>query len=169
MTDAEYTAAVDNGTYTNFVKDSAGYGLAQWTYWSLKQDMLNYFKDKGKSIGDGETQMEFLSYQLSKDFSSVWNTLKTAKSILEASNAVLLKFERPADQSTSAQNKRAELGKVFYDKYASKKVESTPASTSTPNNGFTNSPLVDYVKISPNKTSPRNHKIDTITIHCVVG
>lgn len=171
MTDAEYTAAVDNGTYTNFVKDSAGYGLAQWTYWSLKQDMLNYFKDKGKSIGDGETQMEFLSYQLSKDFSAVWNTLKTAKSILEASNAVLLKFERPADQSTNAQNKRAELGKVFYDKYASKKVESTPAKpqTSTSSSGFTNSPLVDYVKISPNKTSPRNHKIDTITIHCVVG
>ena len=34
-TDETYTAAVDNGTYTNFVKDSAGYGLAQWTYWSL--------------------------------------------------------------------------------------------------------------------------------------
>lgn len=27
-TDAEYTAAVDNGSYGNFVKDSAGYGLA---------------------------------------------------------------------------------------------------------------------------------------------
>lgn len=35
--------------------------------------------------------------------------------------------------------------------------------------GYTNSPLVSYTKISPNKTSPRNHKIDTITIHCVVG
>lgn len=32
FTDAAYTAAVDNGTYQNFVKDSAGYGLAQWTY-----------------------------------------------------------------------------------------------------------------------------------------
>lgn len=32
-----------------------------------------------------------------------------------------------------------------------------------------NSQLVSYTKISPNKTSPRNHKIDTITIHCVVG
>jgi hypothetical protein len=41
--------------------------------------------------------MEFLAYQLSKDFSSVWKTLKSATSILEASNAVLLKFERPAD------------------------------------------------------------------------
>ena len=34
---------------------------------------------------------------------------------------------------------------------------------------MSNSPLVSYTKISPNKTSPRNHKIDTITIHCVAG
>lgn len=34
---------------------------------------------------------------------------------------------------------------------------------------FTNSPLVDYTRISPNKTVNRNHVIDTITIHCYVG
>lgn len=34
---------------------------------------------------------------------------------------------------------------------------------------MSNSPLVDYTRISPNKNSPRNHMIDTITIHCVVG
>ena len=34
---------------------------------------------------------------------------------------------------------------------------------------MSNSSLVDYTRISPNKNSPRNHKIDTITIHCVVG
>ena len=34
---------------------------------------------------------------------------------------------------------------------------------------FTNSKLVDYARISPNKTKNRNHAIDTITIHCVCG
>lgn len=34
---------------------------------------------------------------------------------------------------------------------------------------MSNSSLVAYTKISPNKTSGRNHTIDTITIHCVVG
>lgn len=34
---------------------------------------------------------------------------------------------------------------------------------------MSNSALATYIKISPNKTSPRNHFIDTITIHCVVG
>ena len=34
---------------------------------------------------------------------------------------------------------------------------------------MSNSSLVDYTLISPFKTSPRNHKIDTITIHCMAG
>ena len=34
---------------------------------------------------------------------------------------------------------------------------------------MSNSPLVSYTRISPNRTSPRNHSIDRITIHCVVG
>ena len=34
---------------------------------------------------------------------------------------------------------------------------------------MSNSPLVNFTRISPNKTSPRKHKIDTVTIHCVVG
>ena len=34
---------------------------------------------------------------------------------------------------------------------------------------MSNSSLVDYVRISPNKDAPRNHSIDRVTIHCVVG
>ena len=35
--------------------------------------------------------------------------------------------------------------------------------------GYTNSPLASVVLLSPNHSGLRNHKIDTITIHCVVG
>lgn len=34
---------------------------------------------------------------------------------------------------------------------------------------MSNSSLINYKKISPNRTSPRKHKIDTVTIHCAVG
>ena len=34
---------------------------------------------------------------------------------------------------------------------------------------MSNSSLATYTLISPNKNSPRNHKIDTISIHCFVG
>ena len=34
---------------------------------------------------------------------------------------------------------------------------------------MSNSPLATYRRISPNRSAPRNHKIDTVTIHCFVG
>ena len=34
---------------------------------------------------------------------------------------------------------------------------------------YTNSKLVNYTRISPNRSVNRNHKIDTVSIHCVVG
>lgn len=57
MTDEEYTAAVDSGSYSNFVKDSAGYGLAQWTYWSRKDALLASCKASGASVGDMDAQL----------------------------------------------------------------------------------------------------------------
>lgn len=34
---------------------------------------------------------------------------------------------------------------------------------------MSNSPLVSHTRLSSNKTSPRRHEIDTITIHCIVA
>lgn len=105
-TDDSYTAAVDNGNYGNFVKDSAGYGLAQWTYWSRKQDMLTFARAAGKSIGDLEMQLDFLCKELKESYPTVYNKLKTAASVREASDIVLTQFERPADQSEAVKLKR---------------------------------------------------------------
>lgn len=117
MTDAEYTAAVDNGSYGNFVKDSAGYGLAQWTYWSRKQALLQFAQAAGKSIGDLQMQLDFL-WQEIQEYTSVLSTLKAAKDVRTASDAVLTKYERPADQGEAVQQKRAGYGQSYYDKYA---------------------------------------------------
>lgn len=127
-TDVTYTAAVDNGSYTNFVKDSAGYGLAQWTYYTRKQALLAFAQSAKKSIGDLEMQLDFLWKELSEGYKSVLNTLKTATSVLQASNAILTKYERPADMGTAVQNKRAEYGQKYYDKYSSKVAQSNTSS-----------------------------------------
>ena len=136
-TDASYTAAVDNGSYSNFVKDSAGYGLAQWTYWSRKQGLLDYAKSVKSSIGNLTTQLEFLYKELSEGYTGVLSTLKNAKSVREASDAVLTKFERPANQGESVQKTRASYGEKYYNAYAvsgsgtNSKTEETKPQTST--------------------------------------
>lgn len=120
-TDVSYTQAVDNGTYTNFVNDSVGYGLAQWTYWTRKQNLLDFAKQRKTSIGDLETQLEFLVYELKQFYTnSVYKVLQNATSVLEASNAVLLNFERPANMSKQIQEARAIYGESFYNDYAGK-------------------------------------------------
>ena len=99
FTDETYVQAIDNGTYTKeqFIYDQVGFSICQWTYWTRKKAFYEYVKSKGVSIGDLEAALEFLYQELSTSYKSVLSTLKNATSILEASNAVLLKFERPAD------------------------------------------------------------------------
>ena len=117
-TDAAYTAAVDSGAYTNFAKDGAGYGLAQWTYHTRKAALLAFAKAAGKSVGDLETQLAFLVHELGGSFPAVLSALKTAKTVRAASDVVLLKFERPANQGEAVKQKRAQYGQVYYDKFA---------------------------------------------------
>lgn len=118
LTDDAYTAAVDSGSYTNFVRDSAGYGLAQWTYWSRKEGLLAYVRNLGASVGDLEAQLGYLFKELSEGYTGLLATLKTATSVRTASDAVLTKYERPADQSASVQAKRASYGESYLTKYA---------------------------------------------------
>lgn len=117
MTDAQYTAAVDNGGYADFAHDGAGYGLAQWTFYSRKQALYDRAKSAGVSIGNLAMQLEFLWQEL-QGYKAVMSALKSATSVSAASDAVLTGYERPADQSAAVKRMRASYGQRFYDRYA---------------------------------------------------
>ena len=117
-TDAEYTTAVDNGTYKNFAYDGAGYGLPQFTFPSRKEAFYKYAKDVGKSIGDLETQLLFMVKEMKKDFKSVYSALKTASDVKTASDLVLKKYEAPKDQSDAVKRKRAEYGQEYFNRFS---------------------------------------------------
>lgn len=117
MTDAQYTAAVDNGSYTNFVHDSAGYGLAQWTYHSRKKALYDYIKSKNVSIGDPVAQLEWLGLELKNNYPKVFKILTTTNSLSEASDSVLMDFERPSNAS-SKKTQRQGYGQTYLNKFA---------------------------------------------------
>ena len=118
MSDQDYTAAVDCGAYGSFVTDGAGYGLAQWTYSSRKAALLACAKARGRSVGDLDTQAGYLLQELQSLFPAILRLLRTTDSVREASDCVLLQFERPANQSAANCARRAALGQGFYDKFA---------------------------------------------------
>lgn len=118
FTDETYTYAIDNHQYskTDFMHDSAGYGLAQWTYSSRKAGLYDMWESGGyDSISNIELQCKYLLKELSTDYKGVYSTLKTANSIREASDKVLHDFENPADQSTSVEEKREQYGIDIYE------------------------------------------------------
>ena len=120
LSDADYTAAVDCGAYGSFVTDGAGYGLAQWTYSSRKAALLAYAVARGRSVGDLDMQVGYLLQELQSLFPAVLGLLRTTGSVREASDCVLLQFERPANQSKENCERRAGLGQEFYRKFAEK-------------------------------------------------
>lgn len=129
-TDETYTQAVDNGEITRALflhplGDSRqyGYGLAQWTSEGRKAGLYDLVMARGVSIADVETQMDWLLQELTKSYSSVMNVLKTATSVQEASDIVLVKYEAPADTGASVKAKRATYGQKYYDKYAKETTE----------------------------------------------
>lgn len=116
-TDKTYTEAVDNGTYTNFVYDGAGYGLAQWTYYSRKQKLLDYAKERKLSISNYQMQLDFILKELTEHYTSVFEVLKTATSVKEASDIVMTKYEKPKTITEETMANRAKYGEDFYNEF----------------------------------------------------
>ena len=123
-TSAQYTADVDSGKiskndFLHPLGKQYGYGLAQWTSPGRKQGLYDLVKSRNVSIADTKSQLDWLLQELqSSGYSPVYNVLKSASSVKEASDVVLHKFESPADQSSAVESKRASMGQNWYNKYA---------------------------------------------------
>ncbi len=169
MTDEEYTLAVDEGLYTSFTHDGAGYGLCQWTQKvegaGRKQELYDLAQEQQVSIGYARMQFDMIWWELTtkKRFTDVLAELTNPNNtVASCAEVFLCKFEVPGsvlnpDTRQASIDKRVGFAQEFYDKYF--------ADTPT----YTNSPLICMTQISPYRTSPRNHVIDTITIHCYVA
>lgn len=119
MNDRQYTEAVDSLAYQkdDFIGDGAGYGIAQWTYWSRKRGLYEYAEETGRSIGDLGMQLGFLWREIGQEYKHVLLVLLNAKSVREASDAVMLEYEKPADQSDANRERRAALGGRIFNEF----------------------------------------------------
>lgn len=125
ITDEEYTARVDNGTWKKpdtgapFTADGIGYGLAQWTSSGRKAGLYDYVKGKGVSIADLTAQLEYAWLELtSKEFKTAYNALVNAEDAKKVAVAIMVNYEKPASaKDPNKQAERATYAQEFYDKY----------------------------------------------------
>lgn len=118
ITSADYRNRVDTGEITKdqFAHDGAGYGLAQWTYWSRKEALYNFAKQCGVSISNLDMQLEYLWKEL-QGYKEVIKALREATDLRTASDVVCLKYEKPKATSEKYLQNRANYGQVFYDEF----------------------------------------------------
>lgn len=165
LTDTEYTESVDNGTYPNFINDKAGYGLCQWTYPTRKEALLALARERKLSIGDISLQLAYLWREMEAIPNFLYD-LNHVSSIFEATKLFMLKFERPADQSDEAINRRNKYSEEIYNKHAPKnevKAEDMGSNDKVPFLIHTNTAVLNIRK-GPDKNSDRTGQIDDMNL-----
>lgn len=96
LSDAEYTQLVNTGAYSNFSRDSVGYGLCQWTFYTRKAALLRYARSQGTSVGDLDMQVNFCIKELKEDFPALWSFLTSTADLGKATERICKEYERPA-------------------------------------------------------------------------
>lgn len=125
LSDDDYTGRADTG-FIDFVHDSVGYGLCQWTFYSRKQNLLDYAKKKGTSVGDEDMQVQFCLMELREYFPKVWKFLRESHDLYQCTQIVCTDYERPAVNNVSVRYKFAQ---EFFDQFANSYEVNAPIET----------------------------------------
>ena len=97
-----------------------GYGIAQWSF-GRRTNLENYAKEQGKPISDLGVQLNFLWYELETSQSAAKNAVTSSNSVLEATTAWTLQFERPREDLRAGRIKEGEeVGNKMLSQFAGK-------------------------------------------------
>ena len=113
LTDEEYTKAADTWSI-DFANDGIGYGLCQWTYHTRKAALLGFAIDRGMSVGDEQTQVDFCVWEMQHNYPDLWGYLCMTQDLSGAAGRICTEYERPAVNNIST---RAQYANELYMRY----------------------------------------------------
>ena len=105
----EYVNQVTSGrmSASQFCSDGKGFGLAQWTFHTRKENLLNAAKQSAYSLDSVELQCEFAMRELRNDYKGLLDYLKTAEAIWDCTDRICREYERPAVNNVQARYEAA--------------------------------------------------------------
>lgn len=93
------------------IYNGKGIGIAQWTYWNRKQNLINYAMQAPGNWFDPSIQVGFLLKEISEGYAG---DLQSTTSVADATATFLKNFERPGDTFDSEYSKRLPFAKDTY-------------------------------------------------------
>jgi len=99
-----YVHGVEDGSISKqqFQSDQKGFGLAQWTYWSRKAALYDFWKASGKALDSAEMQTDFAMRELQNDYKALLNFLASTNDVYTACSRICREYERPAYNNIDA-------------------------------------------------------------------
>lgn len=156
LTAKEYVEAIDNGGITKeeFANDGIAFGLVQWLFHTRKEGLYEFVKSgKYISIGLVYAQVSYLLHEMQTMYKSVWNLITTSKPgkeidvasvIAVDTDAIMLKYEKPANTSEKAKEKRRKYAMEYLEEFAPDAVKPVDEPTPEPE-----TPVEDIPKPEP--------------------
>lgn len=108
--------------------ESATVSYAQWTFPDRKGKMYDFHRSRGKSIGDSDTQIRFLLWEMQRDFPVQWRLITSSHDLSDCSWQLLDKWENP-DEKEAKQQDRYETAKRFYQQFQNLNLEEDSVMT----------------------------------------
>lgn len=136
--DAETGSTFDPGIIEK--SGGGGYGLVQWTA-SRRTNIENFAKENGKAPDDLEMQIDFVIKELTGPFkSSTLDPIVKINDVREITKIIMKYYESPANQSTEAQDDRANRAEAIYNEFqnsssAENVTNPTPVAPTAENSG----------------------------------
>lgn len=90
---AQGLSGAHNPDYVYNIKDGKGYGIMQWTAEPRKNGLLQASYNLSSSVSDINVQLLYMRMESTSLLKSEWDTLKTKKTVAEASNHFYDKIE----------------------------------------------------------------------------
>lgn len=90
-----------------FARDQKGFGLAQWTYYTRKQELYDYWRSSNLAIDSVDLQVAFALKEFQRDFAADLAILKKTNDIYEACKVVCVRFENPLHHNIDARFRAA--------------------------------------------------------------
>ena len=81
-----------------------------------QQNLLEFAQDAGLSVGSLDLQLRFLAWELEER--GLLSELQAVRSVREASDLVLFRYEAPLDTGAQTQTVRCGLSMTFYNQFA---------------------------------------------------
>lgn len=114
-------------TYNGVTYGGTGFGLAQWTYYTRKQNLYDWRINNGYVDFGVNCTVSFLLHELQTDYRGCYDAIINATSLRSISDYIMVNFENPADQSESAKVHRYRLSQAIFNDYSG--ISPTPTST----------------------------------------